>query len=455
MRLIFCIWATMVALPCVADAAPIEEALARIYESNPRLEAARARLRAVDEGVPRARSGGRPTLTSQSTAGIARQDTSKGSGTLAVGRQTIALKQSIYNGGETRALVSAAEEAVMAERARLAAVEQDVLLEGIAAYTALLRDQVVLRLAQENEERHRKQVLGTRDRFRFGQVTRTDVAQAEGRHARSVDDRISAEGEYETSIADYLRLVGEQPGITSAVPKPRGLPASLDAALAMVDLHPAVTAAGHDLDAARDEIDAAQAQLRPRLALEGQLGYAHDPSAELSRQSDASLAATLTVPLYQGGGEYAKLRQTKQSAQQRRYDMDDVRRAVARDIAASWRALQTATSRIRTLDIQVRAADIAYDGVRQETLGGTRTVLELLDAEEERFKARVERERAYREEIVTGYAVLAATGNLSAASLELAVSPYDPARHYQAVESSWTGTGPKAPGRAAGAPGKR
>lgn len=424
-----------------ARAATLEEALVKVYETSPRLAAARARLRAIDEGVPIALGTGRPQLVARSSAAASRLESNRGSANLSTFRQVLALEQQLYSGGETPALVSGAENAVRAERARLAAVEQDVLLETVAVYSAVYRDRAVLELARSNEQSLRRQLDAARERFRFGEVTRTDVAQAETRLARSIAERLKAEGDVAIAAADYLRLVGEPPGTVLPVAAPAPLPVSVEEALEAVETHPIVRSARFALDGARDGTDAALAALKPRLLLHGEAAYAHDPDTTYSWQSELTLGATLKVPLYQGGGEHARVRQSRQTVLQRRYDLDDARRAVGRDIAAAWQGLATARARLASIATQIRAAELALDGVRSEALTGARTVLDILDAEQELFAARVDQTRAGREEVVAAHALLAATGTLGVERLRLPTAPYDVEAHYRAVRGKWIGTG--------------
>lgn len=423
------------------SAATLLETLAKVYETNPRLAAARARLRAVDEEVPQALGTARPRLVASSSAIASRRDTNRGSADLATFRQVLAVEQQLYSGGETTALVSRAENAVRAERARLAAVEQDVLLETVAVYSAVLRDRAVLELARANEASLKKQLEAARDRFRFGEVTRTDVAQAESRLARAIAERLRAEGELAISGADFLRLVGEPPGELEPVGLPQPLPASLEEGLEAVETHPIVRAARYALDGARDDTDVALSALKPRLWLHGEASYATDPDTTYSRQGELALGATLKVPLYQGGGEYARVRQSRQTVLQRRYDLDDARRSIARDVAAAWQGLRTARARLASIATQIRAAELALDGVRTEALTGARTVLDILDAEQELFTARVERTRAQREELLAAHALLAATGTLGPERLRVPVAVHDPEAHYRVVRGKWFGTG--------------
>ncbi|MCX8099914.1 MAG: TolC family outer membrane protein [Geminicoccaceae bacterium] len=424
-----------------ATAATLEEVLAGVYETNPRLAAARARLEAIDEEVPKALGTARPRLSARSTAASSRVETNRGRQDLGTFRQVLALEQALYTGGETPALVSRAENAVRAERARLSAVEQDVLLETVAVYGAVLRDRGILELARANETALQRQLAATRDRFRFGEVTRTDVAQAETRLARAIARRLEAEGELAVASADFLRLVGGPPGELVPVGLPAPLPASLEEALEAIETHPLVRAARFTLDGAEDDIAAALAALKPRIVLHGEAAYARDPDVTYSWQSEFSLGATVTVPLYQGGGEHARVRQTRKTVLQRRYDLDDTRRAVGRDIAAAWQNLATARARLASIATQIRSAELALDGVRTEALTGTRTVLDILDAEQELFTARVDQARAAYQEVVAAHALLAATGVLGVERLRLPTTAHDVEAHYRTVRGKWFGTG--------------
>ncbi|MDX6749455.1 TolC family outer membrane protein [Geminicoccaceae bacterium 1502E] len=428
--------------PAAADAARLEEALALAYAASPELEAARARLRAVDENVPRARAGWFPAFDASSSAGFASRSGLDGAETFSTSRHALTLRQELYSGGETRALVRRAESAVLAERARLARVEQEVLLEVVAAYTAVLRDQALLELALSNEARLRQQREATGERFRLGQVTRTDVAQAETRHARASADATRAKGALTVSQADYEKVVGTPPERLVPVAVPAGLVASESEARAAAQSHPAVLAAQYGLDQAEDETAVARAALKPRLSLTGQAGYVDDPASGTGGlQQDMSVAAVLTVPLYQGGGDHARVRQSRQSAAQRGHELDAAVRAAGRDAVAAWRSLASLQARMDALETQARSAELAVEGVRQEALAGLRSVIDVLDAEQELVEARATLVEAGREEMLAAFALLAATGRLSAQSLELPVVLYEPGDHYRAVRNRWFGTG--------------
>jgi outer membrane protein len=389
--------------------------------------------------VPRALAAGRPQVTSTSSAAF-----NAAGDALPAARQALNVTQSLYNGGETRAAIARAEDAVRAERARLAQLEQEVLLEAVAAYTAVARDQAVLDLARRNEERLGIQLDATRDRERFGDVTRTDIFLAESRLARATAERVAAEGALQAAAAEYRRVVRDGPARPELPPAPEdGTPASLDEALAAAEGSWRWQAASHELAAARGDVAVALAALKPRLTLGGEVSYADDSGSYRDAGANAAVGATLAVPLYQGGGEHARVRQTKELVAQRRHGLDDARRAVEAEITSAWEAHRTAEAAIRSIRRQVDAAAFALDGVRQEALVGARAVLDVLDAEQELFAAEVDLARAERERVLAAYRLRAAVGRLTARDLALPVAYHAPEEHHRDASARWFGLGPK------------
>jgi outer membrane protein len=387
--------------------------------------------------------GERPTLALRSTAALAWTDGSRGEAVLNTTRQSLSLAQSLADGGETEAAVARAENLVLAERARLAALEQDVLLAAAAAFAALARDQELLGRARENERRLALQLAATRDRLRFGDLTKTDLAQAEARAAGAVAERTRAEGDASTAAAEYERVAGEPPPARVELPEPTDAEPDEDVedALGRAEETFAYQAARFELRAAEAAVAAARAAFRPRLAMTGEVSHVEEPSAQVGSQSDASLGATLQLPLYQGGGEYARLRQGKELVRQRRHALDDARRTAVATAAAAVEDLRTARARIASLEAQADAAGFAADGVRQEALAGARSVTDLLDAEADLYRAEVELARARATRLVAAYRLRAATGRMTAEELGLAAEAYDPATHYREVRNRWFGVG--------------
>jgi TolC family type I secretion outer membrane protein len=421
----------------------IDEALVAAYLTNPDLEAQRAALRATDELVPQALSDWRPTVAVDSSAVHSDIDLPEdGGGSLNTTEATLALDQQIYNGGETVANTERAEALVRSERARLVAFEQNVLLDAVTVYTNLLAAEAVLDFAIQNENRLRRQLQATEDRFDVGEVTRTDVAQAEARLSGATADRVRAEGELAAAKADYRRVINQEPGRLVVPELLRVLPPSEAEAQQLAEVaNPNIAVAQFDLTAARADVDVALSALLPRLSVRGELTYADEPTLTIDRQRDASIGANLTVPLYQGGGEYARVRQTKQTVRQRQDDLEAAFRAVRNEVTAAWQALVTATTQIDSISEQVRANLIAVEGARQEALVGQRTTLDVLDQENDLFQSQVNLVQARRDQIVASYRVKAAVGELTVVGIDLPVEPYEPEAYYLDVRSRLIGLG--------------
>lgn len=416
-----------------AMATSLRDALVATYLSNPQLEAGRSELRQVDELVPQALSGYRPSvfLNGQLAGERARvrqgEDFDQNRFTRAA---NLTLRQNLYAGGGTQAEVSRAENQVRAQRARLYALEQQVLLDSVDAYTAAYRDQSVLDLALNNEERLQRQLEATRDRFEVGEVARTDVAQAEARLSRARADVEQAKADLARSRAFYERVVGEAPSKLEEPKILRDLPQTQDDTRALAAQNPDIIAATFDLYAARDNVDVQFSNLLPSLDLEGQLEWAEDPTANIERSRGASVGLNLSIPLYQGGGEYSRVRQSRQQVRQNRDQLETAHRSVQELVTSSWERLLAATSAIDAFEAEVRANQVALEGVQQEALVGARTVLDVLDAEQELFTSQVNLVRARREEILASYQLKLAVGQLTVEGLHLPIQPFDAEAYY-------------------------
>lgn len=433
-----------------ASAQSIEETLAAAYRTNPLLQAERARQRATDETIAQALSNWRPSVTVSSDIGRAR-DWSSTTDTI---RKTVTeterlrspatvsgvVRQPLYRGGRTVAETSRAENNIQRGRALLQGVEQQVLLDAATAYLNLLRDTAVLELNINNEQVLTKQLAATRDRFQVGEVTRTDVAQAEARIARARADRIQAEGNLTSTRANYRRVVGEAPGKIQPARLPPNLPASESNAVQRISENPAVLAAVFNEKAARDNVDVIAGELLPTVNLQGTLSRAEETQTRGADRDSASVQLTFAVPLYQQGLVEARIREAKQTAGQRRIEMEDARRKATEDTTRSWEALNTARARMTAIQAQVRAAEIALEGVIQESRVGSRTVLDVLDAEQELLNAKVQLVQSQRDEVVAAYQLTSATGQLTALKLGLEVELYDPTRNYAETRGRWWGT---------------
>jgi outer membrane protein len=429
-----------------AAAASLTEALAASYNNNPTLLAARARLRATDENVPQALSGWRPTVQFTGQYGAQQSNTygPKNVGTGEAGLQPrsldLSLNQPIYSGGQTVAATSQAENLVRGERSRLLATEQAIFFASTTSYLDVLRDQAVLELSINNQQVLQKQLEATQDRFRVGEVTRTDVAQAESRLASAVSDRITAEGNLDKSRAAYERNVGEPPGFLTAPTERPVLPKSRAESVSLAGSNnPNVTLAQFTEAAARDAVNQAKGQLLPSLSIVGDLNHIDDTLVANRSVDTASITARVTVPLYEAGNVYSRVRQAQQTVGQRRSELDDTRRQVMQAAAQAWDSVQTGLASVESFRSQIRAAEIALEGVQQEALVGSRTVLDVLNAEQELFTARVNLVRAQHDEIVAEFDLSQQVGRLTALDLKLPVELYDANKNYNAVRNKWAG----------------
>ena len=440
--------ATGLAASLPASAQTLDETLDQTYQSNPTLSEARAQLRATNERVPQALSNWRPRVELEGSAGTAYDDRDKpindGSSRTPAGGDLV-VTQPLYRGGRTIAGTERAENEVLAERARLAVTEQDVLLNAVTAYADVWRDQSVLALNINNEQVLARQLEATQDRFDVGDLTRTDVAQSESRLSSATADRIGAEGNLSTSRATFENVVGAYPRELQQPPVPLGLPATQEDVVETAEAsNPSVLAANYDELSALRSVREVEGELLPTVSLEGSLGYQHERSSRGSQGSSGQVLATVSVPLYQQGSVSSRVRESKQVASQRRLQVREAVRQAREDAISGWERLQTARAQITAFQEAVRANEIALEGVRQENAVGARTVLDVLDAEQELLDAQVNLVGALRDEVVASFSVLTAIGRMTASDLTLNTSVYDAEADYNAVREKWFGL--EAPG---------
>ncbi len=430
--------------PAVAQT--LAEALADAYSTNPTLGAARAGLRAVNEGVPQALANWRPSVELSGSAGKASIDSETGTisndDTLTPLSATASVIQPLYRGGRTVAATARAEQAVQAQRAALISVEQSVLLRAVTAYMNVWRAESVVAFTENNERVIERQLEATRDRFTVGEVTRTDVAQAQTRLATATAERIAAEGVLRVSQAVYEEVVGKRPGVLPSPPPLTGLPASLNEVIELsIARNPEILSANFAEKAARHRVREVTGELYPTVEIVASLSHNEEISVRNSETQRAQILAEVTIPLYQQGAVSSRVREAKQISNQRRIEIEEARRRAEQESTEAWERLQTARAQIQSFESGVRAAEIALEGVRQENEVGARTILDILDAEQELLDAKVNLVRSQRDEIVAGFAVQSAIGQLTARELALAVDVYNPELDYLNVRDVWFGLG--------------
>ncbi len=439
-------------------AGTMDLALVQAYQNNPQLNAQRSATRATDENVPTALAGYRPRVTGTSslteqyldqltragnTAGGA-QLYNQAVGTVAVSSFGVTTTQTLFNGFQTANRTRQAEGQVFSAREVLRSTEQNTLLNAATAYMNLLQTAAILELQRSNVNVLEVTLRQTRDRFTAGEVTRTDVAQAESRLAAGRSQLSLAESNYVTAQAQYQQVIGVPPParLTPAPPVDRLSPRTLDGAIARGRTeHPLITTAMYNVDVAVHQVKIAEGALSPTLSAVGNVQKTFGSTASLAvlETLSASVAAQLSVPLYQGGSEYSAIRQSKETLGQRRLDLDTARDQVQSQVTQAWGQLDAAKAQINATQAQVTAAEVALNGVREEARVGQRTTLDVLNAQQDLVNARVALVTAQRDRVVASYTVLAATGALSPQILGLKIEVYDPMIHYQQVRDAWGG----------------
>ncbi len=432
-----------------AQTRTLQDALAAAYANNPTLQTARAQLRATDEGVPQALSGWRPTVVFATSAGYADGDFSTKNGGVRnytrnardIFTEQATATQPLYRGGATRAGTNAADNRVYAQRARLLATEEQVFSDTINSYVTVIQQQQVLQLNINNEQVLARQLQATQDRFRVGEITRTDVAQAEAALAGARATRQTSEGNLQIARGNYRRYVGELPD-RLVEPQPLKPPVKDQREAVQLASHnnPNVVAALFDDAAARDNIDLQFSALMPQLSVQAQAARSDNAALYGQRTIGAQVLLNASVPIYQGGAEYSRVRQARQQEQQARKTVDDIRRQVSQQANQGWETLVAARATIQSTRAQIRANEIALEGVQREAIVGSRTTLDVLNAEQALLNSRVTLVQNLSSLITASYTLAAALGRLSARDLNLNVPLYDDTAYYHAVRNRMFGT---------------
>ena len=434
------------ATPARADT--MEAALLRAYQNNPQLNAQRASVRAIDENVPQALSGYRPKVTVAASGGVQYTNqlaTSSGvkiqeglQGPHAVGAT---VTQTLFNGNQTANKTRAAESQVLGAREGLRLLEQSVLLAAATIYMDYLRDAAILEVQRSNTRVLEETLKQTRQRYSGGLVTPTDVAQSEAQLAAGRTQELAAEATLTTTRANFRRIIGNEPGqLAPASPVDRYLPETLrDAVDLSLRENPNVAAAMFGIDVNFLAVKVNEGALFPTVSLAANVQKNWQQTITSVRQFSASAVAQVSLPIYQGGAEYSLIRQSKETLDQQRLNLEQVRDQARADLVTAWGQLLAGKAQIASSQSQVEASEIALLGTRKEATVGQRTVLDVLNAQQAVVNARVALVTAEHDRVVASYAVLSTIGRLSPQVLRLAAPVYDPGVHYHQVRDNWTG----------------
>jgi outer membrane protein len=431
-----------------AHAEALPEALVKAYQSNPLLNAERARQRATDENVPQALAGYRPQIVASLGVGLQAVRDLLPNNTI----QTATLKpwtigvtvtQTLFNGFKTANSVRVAEFQVRSGREALRNVGQGVLLDAVTAYSNVLANQSLVE-AQRSNVTFLRETLGiVQKRLNAGDVTPTDTAQAEARFNRGLADLNAAEVNLAISQATYAQVIGNPPArLSPAEPVDRYLPRSRDEATGLAfKAHPAVLAAGFDVDVATTTIKVAESSLLPTVTLQGNVSKSRDsdPTLGTFATDQASILGQVTAPIYDGGTAASQTRQSKEVAAQSRLVLDQVRNQARTAATGAWVAHEGAKIAVSASESEVRAAGVALQGVQKEAQGGQRTTIDVLNSQQELTSAKARLIGAQRDRVIASYTLLSAIGRLDVKTLGLNTPDYLPEVHYHQVRDAWHG----------------
>ena len=492
MGVVFC------ARPAAAET--LVEALSNAYLINPVLNAERANLRATDEQVAVAKSGLRPNISASGDAAFVNTETDIVGGSrqqaqqkvqqcdaatalqepafcasLAAQQQqqqqsqqqqqqqfsgvsdsegvthprgySVTLSQTVFQGFQNINAIRQAKATVQWHQEGLRATEQTTLLNAATAYVDVVRDQAVVRLRQTNVDVLTEQLRQTKDRFNVGEVTRTDVAQAEARRSNSITQLYAAQANLKTSRATYEVVIGHPPSNLVHPPSiVHLLPSQLEDAMTLGDgQNPFILAAVYQEEASLYNVAQIEGELLPEATLDADYTQRFGLSRTLKEQQVFTVIGRVNVPLYQGGGVAARIRQAKETNNQLKKEVEDARLRIHAEVIANWAQLQATASEIQSAQDALEANRIALEGVREEEKVGQRTTLDVLNAELEYLGSQIQLVTAKRDRVVAEYALYGSVGRLDAQSLGLSVPYYDPFEHYNIVKNKWFGLRPPSP----------
>ena len=422
---------SLVVLPAASHSETLYGALARAYETNPDIEAARAGLRATDENIAIAKAGRRPRVSAQARATYSDKN-GKISNTAQV---SLSVEQVLFDGFRTKNSILAANSRILVGRQTLRSTQMDVLIDGVQAYVDVLLYQQITSIRKQNLDFLTEQLRSLKARLNVGEGTRTDVAQAQAQLAAAKAQLTAATTNLRSSRAIYAQVIGRKPVKLSAPKVPAKLfPKSLNLALGLaMHNHPALASAQHSIDASEFDIGVAQSALLPGVNLTGSLTEAD------GGVTTAQIGARLTIPIYSGGAKAAGVRQSKERLGEVRIRLDSARRQVEQVVISAWVNFLSSQATIEAGNGEVNASRLALSGVMEELNVGQRTTLDVLNAQADVLSARESLAQSHRNAIVAAYNVLYTTGQLTANGLNLNAKRYNPQTHFKQVEDKWFG----------------
>jgi outer membrane protein len=436
--------ASLAALTPMAHAESLKQALTSAYMTSPTLDAQRATLRASDEEVPRAKAGYRPTITGTADVGVSHGNTkpsSSGDGETHPKGVGMTMSQPLFRGFRVFNSINVAEANVRAGRELLRLTEQQALSDAIGAYVDVVRDQGILRVRENNVKVLTNELRATQERFAVGEVTKTDVAQAQARRAGSLSALDLAKSNLRTSLGNYERFIGHPAGqVIEPPPLQKSLPKTLNEAVAIGQAeHPNVVQAVYLEQAARHQIDLIKGELLPTVSLDSSYSHRYEPSRTTDQTETATVTGRLSWQFWNGGEIESRVRQAKHTAVSRLQQIEQQRATVQAGVVQAWSTLIATRAAVISDQQQVESNRTALSGVREEEKVGQRTLLDVLNAEQELLNSEVTLLTDQRSLVFASYNVLTAIGRLNSVELALNSNVYDETAHYDEVKRKITG----------------
>lgn len=432
-------------VPTMALADTLGDALASAYKTNPTLDGARQQARQADESFAQARAGFLPQVGVTGSYGTQLRitetetifGTQRSKNTSEPQNATITASQSLFEGGRRLAQIGQANAQIEGAQEGLRSTEQQVLLQVISVYVDVRRDEDVVRIRETNVTLLERQLQAAKDRFEVGEITRTDVAQAQARLAGAQAGLAAARSDLEASRAEYARIVGLPVGTLDAPPAVQGLPANLDDAVAVaLEINPDLLRFRQAERAARQQVRIERADLLPQVSVFGRMARDIEQSGPGIEQESQIAAAQVSIPLFEGGFARSRTRAAKVGVLRAEAQTEEVRRSVVSQTTSAWNDYAAAQRVIEASREQVRANELALEGAEQEQQVGLRTTLDVLNAQQELLDSQLAVTRAERDAYVAAHGLLLSIGKLDAKSLNVNAPLYDPEDHRRAVR--WT-----------------
>ncbi|MDI7774790.1 TolC family outer membrane protein [Asticcacaulis sp. EMRT-3] len=420
-----------------AQAESLNDAIAMAYAQNPTLTRSRAAQRATDEGYVQSRSQFGPSVSAAASSDYSDHEQDL-AGNRSYSTLGLSANQALFASGGLTASLAASKATVLSGQQSLRSTESSVLLDVISVYTAVRRDQEALKISQDDYDILKQQLDQTQAQFDVGQLTRTDVAQSQARLAASAASLAQAQAQLDTDRASYVAVVGQSPVALDPTPDLPGLPTDFNAALAAANQNnPDLQSAVFAEKAAADRVRAERSVYGPTIGLSASSGYTA-PTSQLGHLGDyegTSLTARLSIPLYSAGLNASRIRAAKADLDAQAATVELTRRSVVSTVAQAWSQMLAARSVVTSSQEQVKAAQVAADGVKTEQQVGLRTNIEVLNADQELKSAQLALIEAQRDQYLAGSQLLSVMGGLTARAFVPDIQVYDPQKNFDKVKN--------------------